>query len=193
MRLFVAATVNPQVAQAIAECMSQLRGRADALAPRARITWTHADRIHITIRFIGEADGPRADEIADALSGDIDVARFAVAVEGLGTFPPRGAPRVLWAGIGDGAESLVKLERYVSAKVESCGTEEERRPYRPHLTLARVRDAAGLSAAAWLREAGEPRFGVSQVDAITLFQSRLLPHGPEHIPWKTFPLPSSGI
>ena len=193
MRLFVAATIDPQVAQAISECSSQLRRRAQTLAPGARITWTHADRIHITIRFIGETDEQRAARIAHALSGALDVARFAITIEGLGTFPPRGAPRVLWAGIGDGRESLAKLERDVSAKLASAGTEVEDRPYHPHLTLARVREAAGLSAGAWLREAGEPRFGVSPVDAITLFQSRLLPGGPEHIPWKTFSLPSSAI
>ena len=193
MRLFVAATIDPQVAQAISECSSQLRRRAHTLAPRARITWTHADRVHITIRFIGETDDQRGVGIAHALSGALDVERFAITIEGLGTFPPRGAPRVLWAGIGDGRESLAKLERDVSAKLASCGIEVEDRPYHPHLTLARVREAAGLSAGAWLREAGEPRFGVSPVDAITLFQSRLLPGGPEHSPWKTFSLPSSAI
>ena len=191
MRLFVAAAIDPQVAQAIAECMSQLRRRADALAPRARITWTHTDRVHITIRFIGETVAEQANEIADALSHGIAVAPFSIAVKGLGTFPPRGAPRVLWAGIGDGLEPLTSLEHDVSAKLASCGIEAERRPYQPHLTLARVREPAGLSSGAWLREAGEPRFGVSHVDAITLFRSQLLPRGPEHIAWKTFPLPSS--
>lgn len=191
MRLFVAAAIDPQVSEAIAGCVSQLRMRAETLAPRARITWVHPDRIHITIRFIGETDERRADELAGVLSERIPIAPFAITVQGLGTFPPRGAPRVLWTGIGDGAESVVRLERDVSAKLESRGVEAERRPYQPHLTLARVREAAGLNSGAWLREAGQPRFGVSHVDAITLFHSRLLPGGPEHIAWKTFSLSSS--
>ena len=188
MRLFVAVTIDAQVARAIDRCVSQLRRRAEALAPRARITWAHADRLHITIRFIGETGERRANELAEVLSDRIAVAPFAITIQGLGTFPGRGAPRALWAGIGDGAESLLRLERDVSAKLESRGIEPESRPYRPHLTLARVREAAGLNSGTWLRDTGEPRFGASPVDAITLFHSRLLPGGPEHIPWKTFSL-----
>ena len=62
------------------------------------------------------------------------------------------------------------------------GVPEESRPYSPHLTIARVREPAGLKAAMLLEGLVDVPFGVAHIDAITLFQSRLSPKGPRYIP-----------
>jgi 2'-5' RNA ligase len=72
---------------------------------------------------------------------------------------------------------LTTLEQEVAERLASCGLEREERPYRPHVTLARVRDAAGLRASALLAPMERPEFGVTRVGAITLFQSRTSPSG----------------
>ena len=136
-----------------------------------------ADRLHVTVPFIGEVDEPRSTVMADALGPGLALAPFELTVEGVGTFPERGAPRVLWAGIGRGADALGAVEEHVSSRLERCGVPREVRPYRPHVTLARVREPGGLRAAAWLEGLTDCRFGPSPVNAITLFERRPSPQG----------------
>jgi 2'-5' RNA ligase len=79
-------------------------------------------------------------------------------------------------------EGLSALEHEVSARLTGCGVPREDRPFRPHLTLGRVKDPAGLRSAALLDGLGERDFGQWVVDAITLFESRSSAHGPVYAP-----------
>jgi len=171
VRLFVAVEIDPGIRDTIASCSDELRRRS-AHAPRARITWVPSERLHVTVRFIGEVDAARAEAIAAVFAPDVPLAPFELALERVGTFPEHGPPRVLWAGVGVGADALVALEREVSLRLDRCGVPREDRPYHPHLTLARVREPGGLRTTAWLEGLSERRFGVSSVNAITLFESR---------------------
>lgn len=181
MRLFVAVEIAPQVIEALAACGDELRRRA-ARVPRARIAWVAADRLHVTVRFIGEVDEAETRAIATALAPDISLTPFALAIEGVGTFPEHRPPRVLWAGIGDGSDAIAAVEAEVSTRLEGCGVPREARPYRPHVTLARVREPGGLRTATWLADWTDRRFGVSPVNAITLFESRPSPQGHVYVP-----------
>ena len=181
MRLFVAIEMNRSVEDAAREVIDDLRDRASRLAPRARITWAAPERLHVTVRFIGEADEARAQAIRSALGATIDAPVFDVTVEGVGAFPPKGAPRVFWAGLTDGRDGLLDVERAVSQRLETLVPAEDR-PYAPHLTLARVKEPAGLAQAALLEGLATRQFGRVHVDAITLFESRLSPKGPTYVP-----------
>jgi 2'-5' RNA ligase len=169
--LFVAVEIDPRVTEDIASSEDELRRRS-ARAPRARITWVPPDRLHVTVRFIGEIDATRATMIAAALAPDLPIAPFDVTLERVGTFPAHGPPRVLWVGVGSGVDGLAAVEKDVSARLDRCGVPRDDRPYRPHVTLARVRAPGGLRTAAWLEGLNDRRFGVSRVNAITLFESR---------------------
>ncbi|MBI4266431.1 MAG: RNA 2',3'-cyclic phosphodiesterase [Acidobacteria bacterium] len=188
MRLFVAVELDLAVARAMADLGEQLRRRAETRAPRARITWIPADRLHLTLRFIGEVDERRADAIRAVLDPPVAVDAFDLTLSGLGAFPNSGPPRVLWAGLSAGEDALIRLEEEVSARLARCGVEPENRPYRPHLTLARVREAAGLRAGPLLEGLGARASGTSRVDAITLFESRLSPKGPTYVALQRTPL-----
>jgi 2'-5' RNA ligase len=181
MRLFIAVEMNSAVEESARDVINELRDRAARLAPRARITWASPDRLHVTVRFIGQADEARTQAIRSALGPTIDGPIFDLTVEGVGSFPPRGAPRVFWAGLSDGRSGLLDVERAVSARLESLVAPEDR-PYSPHLTLARVKDPAGLARAALLEGLTGRRFGRVHVDAITLFESRMSPKGPAYVP-----------
>jgi 2'-5' RNA ligase len=181
MRLFVAIEMNRSVEGAAREVIDDLRDRVARLAPRARVTWSAAERIHVTVRFIGEADEARAQNIRAALGPTIDAPAFDLTIEGVGAFPPRGAPRVFWAGLTDGRDNLLEVERAVSQRLGSLVSPEDR-PYSPHLTLARVKEPASLSRTALLEGLATRRFGKVHVDAITLFESRLSPQGASHVP-----------
>jgi 2'-5' RNA ligase len=177
--LFVAVELEPHVNGAVAACSAELRRRA-AKAPRARITWVAAERLHITVRFLGEADAARAAAIRVALGPHLPLAPFDAAIEGVGAFPEHGPPRVLWAGVG-GGDALIAVEAEVSGRLDRCGLPREARPYHPHVTLARVREPGGLRTSAWLEGLHDRHFGLSPVKAITLFESRPSRDGHEYV------------
>lgn len=191
MRLFVAVEIEPGVVEALAAGADELRRRA-ARATRARITWVASDRLHITVRFIGEVDERQAHAIAAALAPAMPPAPFETAIEGVGTFPVHGPPRVLWAGVGRGADALAAAEGEVSTRLGRCGVAREARLYHPHVTLARVREPGGLRTAEWLSGVTGRRFGVSRVNAITLFESRPSSQGHVYVPVQRAPLQEAG-
>jgi 2'-5' RNA ligase len=181
MRLFVAVEVAPAVVAAAAALIERLRERAIRLAPRSRITWVTPDRLHLTVRFIGHVDADRADAVRRVLASPLAQAPFDLALAGVGTFPPKGPPRVVWSGVTDGRGPLLAIEQHVSERLARAGIAAEDRPYNPHLTLARVREAGGLRSVALLEAVGETTLGATAVEAITLFESRLSPKGPTYV------------
>lgn len=182
MRLFVAIEVAPGVAGAAHALVDTLRARTTTLAPAARITWIPEDRLHLTIAFVGHVTEEQALRIRDVLSPAVPVASFAFAVGGVGAFPPRGAPTVLWAGVADPDGGLTAVETQVSARLASVGFPREARPFRPHLTLARVKVPAGLRTAPLFAGLEDHQLGTTHVEAITLFESHLSPRGPRYVP-----------
>ena len=189
MRLFVAVELDRRVSRALADCASVLRQRADALAPHARIGWVQPENLHVTTRFIGEVSDASGAAIAGALQPELPMKAFDIVVGGVGAFPERGAaPRVLWAGIRAGEKGLAALEAAVNARLGTCGVGPDARPYRPHVTLARVREPAGLRTDALLDGMTEREFGRSRVEAITLFQSRTSPKGAVYTALHRMPL-----
>ena len=188
MRLFVAVEIDQSVTQALADFSAALRRKAQALAPRARIGWVSPEQLHVTSRFIGEVNDEKAASVAGALLEQLAVQPFDLVMQGAGAFPERGAPRVLWAGIAAGREGLVAVEAEISARLALCGIEREERAYHPHVTLARVREPAGLRPAALFATLADRRFGTSRVEAITLFQSRTSPKGAVYTPLHRTPL-----
>jgi len=181
MRLFVACEVAAPVRTAAAELIGELARRAARLAPSSRIAWVTADRLHVTVRFIGFVDDSRADAIRATLSRELPVGAFDLTVAGVSAFPPKGPPRVVWAGLSAGADRLADVERNVSATLAQLGIPPEARPYTPHLTLARIREASGLRTAALLQGVNGSILGSTHVAAITLFESRLSPTGPTYV------------
>src|SRR5207247_613254 len=83
----------------------------------------------------------RGRAITESMGARIDRVSFEIVFSGVGAFPPRGAPRVLWLGVTEGAEATTALQRQVTDRLEPLGVQPERRPYSPHLTLARWRES----------------------------------------------------
>jgi 2'-5' RNA ligase len=188
MRLFVAVELGEDVLREAATLVGELRRRVDRRAPDAKLTWVTPERMHLTLRFLGEVSDAQGGKMLAALRAPIAMAPFEVAWQGLGAFPHRGPPRVLWVGAGRGRDTLLALETAVSARLEPLGFESGARSYSPHLTLARVREARGLRTAALFEGiAGQP-VGTTTVDAITLFQSKLSPKGPTYLAMDRTPL-----
>jgi 2'-5' RNA ligase len=122
------------------------------------------------------------DRIRAVLAPAIPIAAFDMSLAGVGTFPTRGAPRVIWAGVARGGDALQAVAKEIGARLTGAGVTPEERTYRPHLTLARVRDAAGLQASTVTEGLAARELGRTRVGAITLFESRLSPQGPTYVP-----------
>ncbi|MBM4442183.1 MAG: RNA 2',3'-cyclic phosphodiesterase [Candidatus Rokubacteria bacterium] len=169
---------------ALAEAAARLRAAAGALP----VSWTAADNYHVTVKFLGNVDGGRVDEIAAALR---DAARghapFTLVVGGLGAFPSALRPRVLWAGITAGGEAVTSVAGAVDAGLARLGLPREARDFSPHVTIGRVRESRRVPA---LVEAldGNGEFGRVAVDAVTLMRSELSPRGARYTPLASAPL-----
>ena len=126
-RLFVALQLPEPLAQAVRELQSGLR---DA-------RWLTEDGLHLTLAFIGEVDGSARHRIETAL-GSVTAPALRMELHGLGCFPPRGAPRVLWTGASPKTE-LVSLAQAMRRALGRAGLAPERRRFMPHVTIARFR------------------------------------------------------
>jgi 2'-5' RNA ligase len=180
-RLFVALDPPAPVRDALAAL------RADV--PGAR--WTPTHNVHLTLAFIGEVDGERVPAVEAALAG---VANPPVPVEvtGLGAFPNRRAARVLSAVVAL-HPSLAALHAQVARALAVLGVEPERRPFpdgnhrfRPHLTLARLKEADRRSVQAFL-EQPVPRLAF-EAAAFHLFESTPGPGGSTYRRLGSYPL-----
>lgn len=190
MRLFVGVELEGPVAEKAANIALALKQRLAETAPRFVARWVPPANLHITVWFIGEIPEPRGDQVVEALRPRLDMPAFRLALGGCGAFPPSGAPRVLWIGAGAGTGEMHDLYARIEARLTSLGFAGERRPYSPHLTIARVKDP-GPGPPRVLRQtmASIPAdCGESAVTAATLFRSRLSPRGPAYEPLLRVPL-----
>jgi 2'-5' RNA ligase len=183
MRLFVAVHLPDEIRGRLAAVQDRLR------SIRADVSWVRPGNIHLTLKFLGEVEPARLDRIRAALGG---VARETesceASVAGVGSFGGR-IPRVIWAGIVEGAEALRALAVRVDAAMAGVGFPRESRPFSPHLTLGRVRsprNAAELLGA--LRAEGRADFGATRVTAFFLMQSQLNPQGSIYTVIDSYPL-----
>jgi len=138
MRLFTAIDIP-------ADVMEGLRSLLKRLKPLAKLSWSRAENLHITTKFIGEWPEERLDEMKRALAATRVPGPIEIAVRGLGWFPNERRPRVFWAGI-DGGDPLRALAQATEQALAQLGVPVEERAYSPHLTLARIKEAVPLDA-----------------------------------------------
>ena len=110
------------------------------------------------------------------------VAPFPVGLAGLGAFPARGAPRVLWAGVDRGVRELGELAARTEKALLARGFEEARdeRPFRAHVTIGRPRGSRGGGRLRDLLEELSFRGGTHLLEEVTLVESRLTPRGAKY-------------
>lgn len=165
LRAFLALELSPGARRAAAALVDRLR-----TAPGGdRVRWVRPENLHVTLRFLGNVGRDRVPALAQGVRGE---------VSGLAPFELRlGAPgwlsgRVVFLEI-EPREPLVALAAAVERGVVAAGAEPEERPFRPHLTLGRMRRRGrpGVTSAV---TAGSDPFAVEEV---VLFESRLQPTG----------------
>jgi len=181
MRLFVAIELNDEVTTAAARLIDELHERCGRLAPQAHVTWVPPGRMHLTLRFIGDAGEAQTHAIVQTMNAPFDLQPFDLVLARMGVFPEVGRPRVFWAGAAAGRESLEDLSRHVSARLADAGVPRDDRPFAAHLTLGRVREAAGLRTMRLLDGLGNVELGRVRVTETVLFESRQSSGGPTYL------------
>ena len=187
-RLFIAVDIDEATREQVGRISMLTR---DAVEAHTKASWVRTDRMHITLLFLGNVEEAVEQRISVVLASPIRETPFDVMFDGLGLFPGRGSPRVLWLGIREGLEHLRSVHRTVVSRVgldlTRGGLDLSRaRPTRdasfsPHLTLARFRDRVPRGKLAGLTRI-RASAGPSRIDRVTLYESRLSPAGPTYVP-----------
>jgi 2'-5' RNA ligase len=93
--------------------------------------------MHLTLRFIGEVNAAQVTAIKAALAS-IHFNPFAMHLQGVGQFPPRGTARVLWVGVTT-PDDLYRLARQIETALTTMGLPPADKPFAAHITLARLK------------------------------------------------------
>ena len=178
MRLFVAVDLSDEAKDAIAREQHRIVSAISASKPSLRLV--KPGQMHLTLLFLGEIHESRVPSIVESMSVPSAVRRFDATLKGIGVFPPHGAPRVLWLGVGPGAEPLTMLQSEIAARARALGVAFDDRPFHAHLTLGRWRESRSADRVRALETARREPIARIHVDGATLYRSRLSPAGPAY-------------
>ncbi len=152
--------------------------------PRAR--WEPREKLHVTVRFIGDVDGGTKRRLEHALEA-VQHPPFTLAVAGVGFFPPSGKPRILWAGLAE-PTPVIELHGRIERALHEAGLDPEGRKYTPHVTLARLHDPPRAKVIEFLQHHALLRTLDFEVRAFQLYSSVLSPGGSKYRVEHHYPL-----
>jgi 2'-5' RNA ligase len=157
----------------------------DAMDDSPEFRWQDDGQLHLTLRFVGEVEGPLANDVADALAR-IRASPFELRVVGAGRFEQRHSG-ALWAGI-EPKEPVAALAAKVERVCQQIGLEPERRTFHPHITLARWKGRRTGAVQDYLERHRGLSSDAFRVDRFALFESHLSKHGAHYEEVATFNL-----
>jgi 2'-5' RNA ligase len=142
--------------------------------------------IHITMRFLGNIRLETVERILEGMKM-VQFAPFDVRILGVGAFPNVRYPRVVWAGITDGADQLRSIFVQLEPHIRSLGFSPDAKGFSPHLTIGRVRSGRNKAVLAqFVEENASFEFGVVRAACLRLKKSELTPRGPIYSTLKEF-------
>lgn len=187
-RTFIAIELPPDVRARVAQHIACLRHER----PEVRASWSREGNLHLTLKFLGNVSVADIYKVSDAVARATKSApSFELTFCGCGTFPPQGRPTVLWIGAGSAGirppsaqllspSDLDRLHNSIENELDTAGFPRDSRPFRPHLTIARLRQSQGARQLADLHKSlGFASIGFD-VSEVVVFKSELLTQGSKH-------------
>lgn len=173
VRVFISVPLDPELRDAAAGLRRRLNSTADLLR------WVPPGNLHLTLKFLGEIAERRLAKVTEAVR---DAARrsepFTISLAGAGAFPSVRRPQVVWVDVREGSEALVALARDLDVALHRMKFPRERRPFRPHLTVARARHAGPLpDLSGPLSGLQGLAVGTQAVNTVVVMESQLHPSG----------------
>ncbi|MCR4315300.1 MAG: RNA 2',3'-cyclic phosphodiesterase [Planctomycetes bacterium] len=182
MRLFVAVNVAENVKKA-AKKVQDVIARS-----KGKIKLAGAETMHFTLAFLGDTSVDSIRDIKAKIENTIEGSRpFSVAIQGAGAFPSFDRPRVVWLGVEDGSDELIELAMKLRKALSDYVTEDPEKPYKPHLTIARV-NSGGFDLGELLADQKDRDYGECFFANVILYESVLGRGGPAYTPLANFPL-----
>ncbi|HTZ73567.1 MAG TPA: RNA 2',3'-cyclic phosphodiesterase [Candidatus Aquilonibacter sp.] len=185
MRLFVALGIPEETREALADLIARLRKKR----PSAR--WVQPESMHVTLKFIGHTGDENLAAIQEALAQIHSAVPVDLRFRGVGFFPNEKRPRIFWCGV-EASPNASEIAGEMDRAVIRFGVEPEKRPFTPHLTLARfkedgARKPAGVAEiVSAARELAAKDFGALRTREFHLFESKTKPSGAEYKRLATF-------
>lgn len=185
MRTFIAVDPSPDV-------LARLNAYVERVSKRTKgFSWADSSKIHLTLRFLGDIEETVRKSVADRLntvcSKEIPI---LIKARGVGFFPSARKPRIVWAGLEGDIDRLNRLQAVIERVLEGLEVHPcEERDFKPHLTLARIKDfriASGVASI--LQGSQEVEFGEFAVKSVFLYKSDLTPKGSRYTKLNEFHL-----
>lgn len=173
MRLFLAVSPDAPARLRIDALHADVERAIGDAAPALR--WVAAAVAHLTVHFLGEVDPGRLRALVASLESAVPLPAFALGLGPPEVSPLSGPPRVVWMPVTTGADRLTEVHRTLGERIVREGIAVERRPFTPHLTIARVREREAGRARALRGRLDDLRVAPIgwPVDHVTLFRSDL--------------------
>lgn len=184
MRTFLAIEIEPYIKNKIEESQEIIED-----SESSNIKFVEVENIHLTLKFFGEIDDTRIEQITDIVNQSIkDKETYTLKVVNIGAFPNIYNPRVIWTGIKDKNNTTVKLIEELDKKFNKIGFKKEKN-YVPHITIGRVKSISDKEKLTQtLKKLNKKYHGKMEVKKIYLKSSKLTPNGPIYKNIKEFNL-----
>ena len=139
IRTFISIDLPEGIKKGISDLQDRLK------RDECHIGWVRPEAMHLTLKFLGEIDEKGMPEIEAAIrKATKGFIPFYVRIMGLGVFPNLKKPGIIWLGINEEGDNLLRLQSRIEEEMEKIGHPREERGFKPHLTIGRVRDPSGL-------------------------------------------------
>lgn len=175
IRAFIAIELSEEARAVLGHVTQQLAASTEYDA----VKWVNPDRMHLTLRFLGETPLAQLDELGRALDGvALQHQPFELFLDALGCFPHEGRPRVIWVGVKGQVAETRQLRAAVESAIEPLGWQPDRKSFEPHLTLGRVKNPRASIRLPWGQGIAPAR---TLVHELVLFESQLRREGARYI------------
>ncbi|MGB9600221.1 MAG: RNA 2',3'-cyclic phosphodiesterase [Myxococcota bacterium] len=184
IRTFIAIEPDEEARDRLTSFVNSLKGII-----RGDINWTRRENLHFTLKFLGEISFEKIEEVTHLLNNIAGQHKsFEVSIQTTGFFPDSKRPRIFWAGIEKGRDEILTITNEIESDCVYLGFERERREFKAHLTLARIRDPRIRIDLQKLEELSREEICRFNVDRIILYRSDLLRSGAKYTIIKDFRL-----
>lgn len=176
LRTFIAIPLAAEVQERILALQNEVKKEISQ-----GVKWVEKQSLHVTLKFLGDVEESAVSAISSCLAKMTEkLAPFSFRVQGVGVFPNKEKPHILWTGIEGAREILPSLARNLDTEMKRFGIASEEKEFSPHITIGRVKRFAEIPLASihTFLQHKDLGLGEVQVKSILLFKSELFPEGP---------------
>jgi len=134
IRTFIAFKLPENIISSIRKIQEDIKSYA------FKVRWVNPENIHLTLKFLGNISATDIEKVSESIINTVNGhAPISLTVKGAGVFPCIKRPRVIWVGITGEIEKLAGIQKDIEENLEKLGFPREKRPFRGHLTLGRIK------------------------------------------------------